>query len=140
MQYQSFKVGEAAARLGICTPYAKKLFDDGVLEGCRINTHRRIYCWSVRKFMKEHGIPARFFHEPPNFREILRPGQVARLMGCSVSVVQRLMKSGKLHGWRLDRDRRFYAGDVLQYFQAHKMEAAEQNLLNYLKERDQNEV
>lgn len=132
--YRSFRIGEAASRMAISTSKLKVMFDSGEIEGSRINSHRRIPDWQVRRFIHENGLPESFFDRPPKRWEILTVKNVADLMSCSITTVRGLMDRGKLRGWRLGRDRRFYIHDVAVYFRKAKLDAAEANLCVWVRE------
>ena len=134
--YRNLKVGEVARILVVGPTTVQKMVDTDVLRGFRVNTHRRVPEWEVRKYLKQHNMPAFFILKPPKQNEVLTTGQVATFMGCSTRVVCQLFDTGQIPGWRspyAGTDRRFHSEDVLQYFQEGQMSGAIANLELHLK-------
>lgn len=131
--YREFRIGEAAKRMAMSKATLKKMFDAGKIAGGKINTHRKIPDWEIKRYIHENGLPKSFYDRPPESWEILTCKGVADLLGCSSSTVKNLMDKEEIVGWKLGNDRRFYLPSIADYCKRQNLLGAEANIAVWIK-------
>lgn len=105
--FRLLSMGKVSRILGVDRLTISKAYDRGDFKGYRTpGGWRKIWCWSVRKHMKDYGVPERFLENPPRKEDILRPKEAGIMLGVGRTTVNKLIDSGQLEGWRINTPRK----------------------------------